>query len=1060
MTLISGGVALVISAAAAFVTLAILNVYIAILVASVLPLYVLAHMVLHTRFRAPELRAPGTGGRRRPRCSRRRTSAHDLIKAYGGEDRALAAYRVRLDRMLVTAYRLVMTGAGLQASVGMMAAHRPDRGPLPRRLPRHQGPPEPGHAARRDQPRPVRAAAGQPAQPDDAERAGRGGLDEPDPGAARRAAGHRRPARRDRARRACATRSSSRTSRSPTGRAGRRSTRSSLRIPIGSHVAFVGPSGAGKTSLLNLLLRFWDPTSGRVLVDGHDMRDVDRRVAARQFGVILQDTFIFNTTVRANIAFGRPDATDEQVVAAAEAAQLHDFIARAPGRLRDRARRPRRAHERRPAPAPGDRPRAAARPGRPHPRRGDERARRPHRGRPAPQPRRRRRGTHGREHQPPAHVDRRLGPHLRARRRPARRAGHARGAARGRRAVPPALDRAAGRRRAGRGRRCGVGAGERAGRRPAARPRARRRSLAGARPRRDARALRPGPEVAAPDAPPGRLLVVLEGELEFVRDGPGARPLAARFGPGDFVGELSLVREQRLPAPLRALTPRAPARARARDFLDVAPSQPRAAARGARASSRAAARRSPRRRRCPASTTTSPVPLTMRAPHAAAAPVRPDAASRAADVRGARDRWPRCSSSSARRSLVVLLASTDSVTASAPDVRPGSTRSARPVGAVLRRTPATASGPTVSAAPAAGTRRGRAARAHLDVFADGARVTVPGRASACCRPAATGCSTTRRRRRSSTIALAAAAGVHARRPLRHLGRAARAATRVLTFPLGPDRPLRVFVDGRRVTGDPRAMRLVARPRDRARDRPAAGQHPLALPGRLDAGPSPRGGREPPRRSGAVQPLGLWRRAAPRPNMREVRNPTRSARPMMIMMAPEASPEQIDQVVARLEATGTVHAKVVPGAAQVAVAAIGDAARRARLGLAGARRRRPVVPLSRPYKLASSELSHHAPSVFDVAGRRVGPDTFCIDRRARAPSSRASRRCASPRPSPRTPAMLRGGAFKPRTSPFSFKGLGRPGARDPRRGARAHRPPGRHRAHRPPAGRGASPRSPT
>ena len=70
------------------------------------------------------------------------TAAHDLIKAYGGEDRALAAYRVRLDRMLVTAYRLVMTGAGLQASVGMMAAHRPDRGPLPRRLPRHQGPPE------------------------------------------------------------------------------------------------------------------------------------------------------------------------------------------------------------------------------------------------------------------------------------------------------------------------------------------------------------------------------------------------------------------------------------------------------------------------------------------------------------------------------------------------------------------------------------------------------------------------------------------------------------------------------------------------------------------------------------------------------------------------------------------------------------------------------------------------------------------------------------------------------------------------------------------------------
>ena len=104
----------------------------------------------------------------------------------------------------------------------------------------------------------------------------------------------------------------------------------SLKIPIGSHVAFVGPSGAGKTSLLNLLLRFWDPTAGRVLLDGHDMRDLTVASLRSQFGVILQDTFVFNTTVRANIAFGRPDATDEQVVAAAEAARLHDFIAALP----------------------------------------------------------------------------------------------------------------------------------------------------------------------------------------------------------------------------------------------------------------------------------------------------------------------------------------------------------------------------------------------------------------------------------------------------------------------------------------------------------------------------------------------------------------------------------------------------------------------------------------------------------------------------------------------------------------------------------------------------------
>jgi len=83
--------------------------------------------------------------------------------------------------------------------------------------------------------------------------------------------------------------------------------------------------------------------------------------------------------------------------------------------------------------------------------------------------------------------------------------------------------------------------------------------------------------------------------------------------------------------------------------------------------------------------------------------------------------------------------------------------------------------------------------------------------------------------------------------------------------------------------------------------------------------------------------------------------------MMIMMAPEASPEQIRQVVARLEATGTVHPKVVPGASQIAVAAIGDAAAVRGLGLQALDGVDQVVPLSRPYKLASSELSHHAPS---------------------------------------------------------------------------------------------------
>ena len=146
--------------------------------------------------------------------------------------------------------------------------------------------------------------------------------------------------------------------------------------------------------------------------------------------------------------------------------------------------------------------------------------------------------------------------------------------------------------------------------------------------------------------------------------------------------------------------------------------------------------------------------------------------------------------------------------------------------------------------------------------------------------------------------------------------------------------------------------------------------------------------------------------------------------MMIMMAPEASPEQIRQVVARLEATGTVHPKVVPGASQIAVAAIGDAAAVRGLGLQALDGVDQVIPLSRPYKLASSELSHHAPSVFDIAGRRIGPDTFCIVAGPCTVESREQTLRVAEAVAPHA-GMLRGGAFKPRTSPFSFKGLGRP-----------------------------------
>jgi ABC-type multidrug transport system fused ATPase/permease subunit len=105
-----------------------------------------------------------------------------------------------------------------------------------------------------------------------------------------------------------------------------------LAIAPGEIVALVGRSGAGKTSLANLLLRFWDPQEGRILVDGHDLRDLSLDSLRSQIGVVLQDTFLFDGSIRDNLHYGRPDATDEEMVEAAKAAFAHEFISRLPKR--------------------------------------------------------------------------------------------------------------------------------------------------------------------------------------------------------------------------------------------------------------------------------------------------------------------------------------------------------------------------------------------------------------------------------------------------------------------------------------------------------------------------------------------------------------------------------------------------------------------------------------------------------------------------------------------------------------------------------------------------------
>jgi ABC-type multidrug transport system fused ATPase/permease subunit/pSer/pThr/pTyr-binding forkhead associated (FHA) protein len=97
-------------------------------------------------------------------------------------------------------------------------------------------------------------------------------------------------------------------------------------IPAGSHTAIVGPSGSGKSTVVNLLLRFWDPDDGRILFDGRDIREVSLSSLRGQIGLVFQDTFIFDTSLRENIAIGRAGANDEQVAEAARAAKLDSYV--------------------------------------------------------------------------------------------------------------------------------------------------------------------------------------------------------------------------------------------------------------------------------------------------------------------------------------------------------------------------------------------------------------------------------------------------------------------------------------------------------------------------------------------------------------------------------------------------------------------------------------------------------------------------------------------------------------------------------------------------------------
>jgi ATP-binding cassette subfamily B protein/subfamily B ATP-binding cassette protein MsbA len=103
-----------------------------------------------------------------------------------------------------------------------------------------------------------------------------------------------------------------------------------LDVGSGQTVAFVGGTGAGKSTLLSLAPRFYDPNRGRVLLDGQDLRSITKKSLRRQISLVLQDTVLFSTTIRENIAYGKPEASEEEIIEAAKQAQAHDFILRMP----------------------------------------------------------------------------------------------------------------------------------------------------------------------------------------------------------------------------------------------------------------------------------------------------------------------------------------------------------------------------------------------------------------------------------------------------------------------------------------------------------------------------------------------------------------------------------------------------------------------------------------------------------------------------------------------------------------------------------------------------------
>ena len=200
----------------------------------------------------------------------------------------------------------------------------------------------------------------------------------------------------------------------------------SLVAEPGRTVAIVGPTGAGKTTLVNLLMRFYEVDSGRILIDGVDISSVSRHSLRSRIGMVLQDTWLFGGTIYDNIAYGRPEADEDEVIEAAKAAYVDRFVHTLPDGYETVRQRRRRQHQRRGKAADHHRPGFPGPPAAADPRRSDQFGGHPHRTADCARHRRAAPRSHEFHYRPPAFDDPRRRPHPGDGGREDRRAGQPR----------------------------------------------------------------------------------------------------------------------------------------------------------------------------------------------------------------------------------------------------------------------------------------------------------------------------------------------------------------------------------------------------------------------------------------------------------------------------------------------------------------------------------------------------------------------------------------------------------------------------------------------------------